>query len=196
MITDIFNKDVVKVLTLFSISPGSKFTRNEIKEKTMLNNVPLDNTINILLNNKLLIKEKRFLNLNFENKNLKNILEIVKKEHLRLKEIPLKIYYIILDISSVLSNIKKIKEAYLFGSYAKLIYTERSDIDLAIVLEKEDKSFVKKLKKDINKIEKKYDKNVELHFFKKKDMKQKDPIIKEILRNNVSIFLGSPDRGI
>ena len=50
MITDIFNKDIVKILTLFSVSLGSKFTRNEIKEKTMLNNVPLDNALNILLN--------------------------------------------------------------------------------------------------------------------------------------------------
>jgi len=145
-------------------------------------------TLNILLNNKILIKEKRFLNLNFENKNLKIILDIIKKEHIRFKEIPLKVYYIILEISSVLSKIKNITKAYLFGSYAKLIYTERSDIDLAIILEKEDKNLVKKFKKDINKIEEKYNKNVELHFFEKKDMKQKDPIIREILKNNIDLF--------
>ena len=31
-------------------------------------------------------------------------------------------------------------------------------------------------------------KNVELHFFEKKDMKNKDQLIKEILRNNINLF--------
>src|SRR3989338_8252087 len=99
MITDVFNKDAVKVLALFSVSPGSRFTRNEIKEKSMLNNVPLDNAINLLLSNRILTKEKRLMGLNFENKNLKLLLDILKKEHLRFKEIPLKIYFLILDVS-------------------------------------------------------------------------------------------------
>ena len=188
MITDVFNKDIVKVLTLFSISPGSKFTRNEIKEKTALNNVPLDNVITVLLNNKILIKGKRFLSLNFENKNLKFMLDVVKKEHIKFKEMPLKIYYIMLDVSSVLSKIRSIAKVYLFGSYAKLIYTEKSDIDIAVILEKEDKNLIKKLKKGINRIEEKCNKSIELHFFEKKEMNRKDPIIKEVLRNSVDLF--------
>lgn len=188
MITDIFNKDIIKILTLFSVSPGSKFTRNEIKEKTMLNNVPLDNALNILFNNKILIKEKRFFSLNFGNRNLKSLLNIVKNEHLRFKEIPLKIYYMLLDISAILSDIRNITKVYLFGSYAKLIYTDKSDVDLAIVLEKENRDTINKIKKSINKIEKKYDKSLELHFFEKKDMRQRDPIIREISRNNVELF--------
>lgn len=188
MITDVFNKDIIKILTLFSVSPGSKFTRNEIKEKTMLNNVPLDNALNILFNNKILIKEKRFFSLNFGNRNLKSLLNIVKNEHLRFKEIPLKIYYMLLDISAILSDIRNITKVYLFGSYAKLIYTDKSDVDLAIVLEKENRDTINKIKKSINKIEKKYDKSLELHFFEKKDMRQRDPIIREISRNNVELF--------
>jgi len=188
MITDIFNKDIVKILTLFSVSLGSKFTRNEIKEKTMLNNVPLDNALNILLNNKTLVREKRLLGLNFENKNMKIILDIIKKEHMKFKEIPLNIYCMVSDISHNLSRIKGITKIYLFGSYAKLIYTEKSDIDLAIILEKGNKTLIKKIKQNVNKIEKKYNKSIELHFFEKKDMNQKDPIIREILRNNVELF--------
>ena len=188
MITDIFDKDIIKILTLFSVSPGSKFVRNEIKEKTMLNNAPLDNALNILLNNGVLVKEKRFLSLNFENKNLKILLDIIKKEHLRFKEIPLVIYYAVLDMSPVLANIRDIAKAYLFGSYAKLIYTEKSDIDLAIILGKEDKNIIDKVKNGIDKIEKKYNKNIELHFFEKKEMKQRDPIIKEILKNGIELY--------
>ena len=188
MITDIFYKDAVMVLTLFSVSPGSKFTRNEIKEKTALNNIPLDNALNVLLNNRILTREKRFFSLNFENKNSKILLDAIKNEHIRFKEIPLKIYYLMLDASDVMSHITSITKVYLFGSYAKLIYTDRSDVDLAIVLEKSDKGTIDKIKKSANKIEKKYGKSIELHFFEEKDMRQKDPIIKEILKNNVELF--------
>ena len=33
MILQIFNKDIMKVLTVFSLSPGSKFLRKEVKDK-------------------------------------------------------------------------------------------------------------------------------------------------------------------
>ena len=185
---DIFDKNASKVLMLFSISPGSKFTRNEIKEKTLLYNMPLDRAIISLLKNKILIKEKRFLSLNFENRYAKNIIDIMQKEYLRFKEIPLRVYYLLVDISSSLSKEVDIKTIYLFGSYTKLIYTEKSDVDLAIILRKENKNIVKEIKKIITKIEKKYNKIIEIHFFKEKDMKQKDKIIKDILKNNILLF--------
>lgn len=182
-----FHKNTSKVLTLFSISPGSKFTRNEIKEKTLLHNIPLDHAINLLLNNKILIKEKRLLGLNFENSNVKAIVDLMHREYIRLKEIPLKIYYLLMDISSELSEKSSIKNIYLFGSYAKLIHTEKSDVDLAIVSKKGD-NIAKEIKKIIAKIEKKYNKAIEIHFFDENDMKQKDKLINEILRNSVVIF--------
>jgi len=188
MIIDIFDKNTSKVLTLFSISPGSKFTRNEIKGKTFLYNLPLDRAILSLLKNKILIKEKRLLSLNFENRYTKNIIEIMQKEYLKFKEIPLKIYYILNDISSDLSKKIEIKTIYLFGSYAKLVYTEKSDIDLAVILRKENENIIKEIKRIIAKIEKKYGKVIEMHFFKEKDMKQKDNILKDILRNNIMLF--------
>ena len=107
-----------------------------------------------------------------------------KKEHLRFKEIPLKIYFILIDISSELSNLKGLEQIYLFGSYAKLIYTEKSDIDLAVVT----KGNQIKIKEKVKKIEKKYNKIIELHFFDSKDMKQNDPFIKDILRNGVKLM--------
>lgn len=188
MISDVFDKNICKVLTLFSVSPGSRFTRNDIKEKTLLHNIPLDNAIINLLNNKILLKEKRFLSLNFENRYAKNIIDIAQKEYIRLKEIPLKIYYLLMDISSELSKETAIKTIYLFGSYAKLIYTEKSDIDLAIILRKEGEKPVKEIKRIMTKIEKKYDKVIETHFFTERDMKQKDRLIKDILKNGVILF--------
>ena len=185
MITDILNKNVAKILTLFSISPGSKLTRNEIKQKTMLNNTPLDNTLIRLLKNKILQKEKRLISLNLENKNAKTITELAREEHLRFKEIPLKTYYLLIDISAYMSSISKISRTYLFGSYAKLIYAETSDVDIAVILKKEENELTKRITKEITKIEKNYGKTVEPHFFTEKDLKAKDPLIEEIKRNSV-----------
>lgn len=188
MITDIFDRNIGKILSLFSISPGSKFTRKEIKEKTMLYNIPLDKALTVLLNNKILIKEKRLLSVNFEDNNAKNIIEIIKKEYLRFKEIPLKIYYLLLDICASLSELNQIENICLFGSFAKLIYTEKSDIDLGIILQREDKVLIQKIKSEIAKIEKKYEKTIEEHFFEKNDLSEKDPLIEEIKRNNIVLF--------
>ncbi len=187
MITDIFDKDVAKVLTLISVSPGSKFRRNEIKEKTLLNNVPLDNAINSLVKNRLIRKEKRLLQLNFENESVKKLLEIVKKEHSRFKEIPLKVYCMMLDFSYELSKSKSVSAAYLFGSYAKLIYTDKSDVDVAVVMADESRKSIGRVKEAAKKVEKKYDKILELHFYNENDMKQKDPLIKEIRTNSVEL---------
>ena len=118
----------------------------------------------------------------------KTMLEIIKKEHQRFKEIPVSVYDVLIDFSYALSSLKKIEQVYLFGSYAKLIYTQKSDIDLAIVLEKEDKKSIQNIKKQVEKLEKKYNKIIETHFFTAKDMKNKDPLIKEIQRNSIMFF--------
>lgn len=184
MITPIFNKDVVKILTLFSLSPGSRFNRNQIKEKTIMNNVPLDNALNLLLQTELIKKEKRLYSFNFDNNYYKKFLDIVSSQYKKLKEIPLKIYFIIIDITYELTPYKCI-ELYLFGSYSKLIYKENSDIDLALLSNKK-----LNINRIIAKIEKKYNKNIELHYFNKKEFykNKKDPLIKDILKNGIKII--------
>ena len=81
MINLIFDSDVFKVLTVFSISPGSRFKRKEIKEKTKLNNIPLDNALLKLIREDLLKKERNFYLINFENANIKIILDILSKQY-------------------------------------------------------------------------------------------------------------------
>ena len=180
MITSIFNHNIFKVLTVFSISPGSRFLRNEIKDKTKLNNVTLDESLNILLNSGILKKERRLIYLNLENKDLINI---IKKEHQNLNELYTDAFFPIVDLANSLSSMKNI-EAYLFGSHAKLIYNENSDIDIAIISDKIDDARKNKLKKVVSKIEKKYKKQIELHYFGKDFYRnKKDPLVKDILRN-------------
>ncbi len=64
MIANLFDKNLLKVISYFMISPDSRYRRKGLKEKTGINNVPLDNTINRLISLKAL--ELHF----FEEKNL------------------------------------------------------------------------------------------------------------------------------
>lgn len=189
MISNLFNKNIMKILALFFISPGNKYPRKEIKEKTKMNNIPLDNNLNKLLNLKILKQEKGYLKLNFDYE-FKEIIEIARKEFVEFN-LPLNVYYIILDIVEKISGLKNIKEVYLFGSYAKLIYRENSDIDIAVVFSnkiKNRKNLEKRIDKTIEKINRKYKKKAEIHFFLEKDMKEKDPVIKDILRNGKKVI--------
>ncbi len=132
MINQIFDLDSFKIISLFSLSPGSGFRRKEIKEMTKLNNAPLDKALQRLLSTQILIRERNFYKINFQNENSKKIIEISLKQYKELKELPFDVYLLLLDLVSEFSIIKSI-EVYLFGSYSKLIYNERSDVDIAIL---------------------------------------------------------------
>ena len=188
MISQLFNSDVLKILTVFSISPGSKFYRKELKERTQLNNVNLDNGINILLSSKIITKKGRFLFLNFDNENTKQIIHLVSSQYKLLKEIPLNVYFPVIDIVSFLSKFRFI-DVYLFGSFAKLVFEETSDIDIAVISDRIHVKEKRDFRRLIQKLELKYKKKIEVHYFGKDFYKnRKDPFVKEILKNGVKLL--------
>ena len=188
MISNIINNNLLRILTFMLISPGSKYTRKELKEKTKMNNVPFDNSLNVLIKIRILKKEKKFIIINFENEEFRDILDSIKREFLKFN-LPYKIFNIIIEISNILLKEKYIKEVILFGSYAKLIYSEKSDIDLAIIIANKKKNIEKRLENKIKKIVVKYKKKIELHFFSNDDLKHKeDPLIKDIIRNGKMVI--------
>lgn len=186
MIVSMFNKDILEVLTVFSISPGSKFLRKELKERTKLNNINLDNALNILLNSDLIKKEKRFLSLNFDN--VKLIISLVSEQYKELRDLPLDVYFTIVNLIFLLSKFKGVK-VYLFGSYAKLVYKETSDIDIAIVSDNITNNEKKEISNLIQKLESRYGKEMEIHYFGNNFYKnKKDPLVQEIIKNGLKLI--------
>lgn len=181
MLINLIDKNCAKIISLFAISPGSNYNRKEIQDWTKLNNLILDNSLNKLLFFKVILGNQKIYSLNFENYFIKEIL----KEEAKIVQLPLKVQFVLIDFINSLSKLK-INEVILFGSYSKLIFTEKSDIDIAIIL-KNEKSKLKIEKMTGNfarKISKKYKKEIQIHFFNKNDLKHKeDPLIKDILRN-------------
>ncbi len=187
MIEQIFEKDAFKIISLFSISPGSRFTRTDIKDKTRLNNVPLDKALLRLQLSGIIKRNNNLYEINFENDNSKKIIDMASKQYKNFKELPFNVYMILIDIADHFSIIKG-AEVYLFGSYSKLIYHEKSDIDIAIITQKvPDKHLITKL---TTKLEKYYGKKIEIHEFERSSFykNKKDPLVKDILKNGTRLI--------
>ena len=186
MISPIFDQNIFKIISLFSLAPGSRFSRKEIKEKTKLNNVPLDVSLARLLKSEILKKEG-YYSVNFENDYGKNILQLASKQYKQLKELPFDIYLLLVDVAYIASGVKE-AEAHLFGSYSKLVYKEGSDIDIALLITKKFNKV--SFEKQVNKIKKVYRKNVEILYFDKFDFykNKKDPLVTEVLKNGIRLI--------
>ncbi len=182
MINLIFDQGSFKVLSLFSLSPGSRFKRNEIKEKTILYNVTLDRVLAKLLNSRILKKERGLYSINLIYENSKTIISLLAEQYKLLKEVPFDVYLLLADVAYHLSDKKEI-EAYLFGSYSKLVYKEGSDVDIAVLASP--KLNKKAIERSVNRLRKLYRKDIELHFFSKQEFykNRKDPLVKDILQN-------------
>lgn len=186
MMFEIFDKDIFQLLVVFSLSPGSKLTRNELKEKTKMLNVTLDNCLTTLINSSIIKKEKRMHSLNIDNS--KQIIDMISKEYKKLNELPLNAFFSVVNMVYFLKNFKKL-DIYLFGSYAKLIYKENSDIDIAIISDNFSQKNKKNLSRFVDKIEQRFTKKIEIHYFGTNFYKNtSDPLVKDILRNNVRLI--------
>ncbi len=82
----------------------------------------------------------------------------------------------------------KENEIWLFGSYSKLVFNEKSDVDIAFLIS--DKIDKEKIRKYLRKIEKHYEKTIEEHFFEKKVFykNKKDLLVKEIIQHGIRFF--------
>ena len=190
MITNLLNKNLTKIITYLTISPGSKYTRKELKEKTKLNNIPLDESLSKLSVLKIIKKEKNLYSLKLEYEPANRIIEIIKSEYNKY-HLSYETFIILLEIIDKLSKYNQIKDIILFGSYAKLIHTDKSDLDLAIISEQKLKENIEKVViKAIDKISKKDNKKIDLKFFTDEEIKknQSDPLIKDIIRNGKSLL--------
>lgn len=89
-------------------------------------------------------------------------------------------------IKMLKKNKVKFSEIYLFGSHVKGTYNPDSDIDLAIVLDKEHVDrFDERLK--LMRLRWDVDLRIEPHPFSKKDFEDTDPFVKEITITGIKI---------
>jgi len=179
MIINLLNRNSARILILFSTSPGRRYLRKEIQEKTEINNVPLDSSLAELLSFKLITKKKKIYSLNFENNLVNQILEELKE----ISPVPIKIKFILNDFVFYASKVKEINSIILFGSYSKIIFSDKSDIDIAVICDSK-KEMEDKIIAIAEKLSKEYKKEIHVNFLSEQDLKhKKDALIKDIIRN-------------
>ncbi len=186
MIGLIFDTNCFKILSLFAVFTESGYKRNEIKEKTKLNNVPLDKALTKLLSSHVLTVENNVYNLDLENKSTKRAVKIALRQYQALNELPFDLYLLLIDLVDGFSYIKNL-ELYLTDDPSKSSY-QKSSIEITIITPKSiDKKSISMI---IKKLTSKYRKQVEVHDFISASFYKNpnDPKVKDLKDNGIIVI--------
>lgn len=184
-------KSSVKVLYLFSTAPGRSFTRKDIQQMTRLANNPLSESLKFLVNSRILArKNKREYTLDFDNEDVAGLVEFFKDESRHLRNIPYTIWLTLFELSVKVAGNIPVKSIYLFGSQAKLVAHEKSDIDIAVILGgKREAKMDLELEKIASRLENKFGRKIQVHVFDEKEFaKHGKGLAKEIIRDGIRII--------
>ncbi len=195
MLVDIVlgSKAVWRVLGVLSESPGQGITKEEIKRITKLGGNSIFTSINVLLKNKIITSKKvgkrTYYKINLANKYSRLIVEIISLEREELNNINPKIVTILREFTRLCNDTLNPKEIYVFGSIVKNSYKKYSDIDIAIVVEKELEIKERiKIEKICEKLEKRFGREIQSHLFTEKEFKHPEGLIEQIYRDGIKLI--------
>lgn len=127
------NKTNIRILRLLSRKPNKFFSVSEIQDNTGVGLGNLYDSINLLRYHGALLVEGKNISRYKINMMLGDILNIFKKESLIFQNIDLNIIKILADIEKEIVSNFQVEKVFLFGSIARGDYTDKSDIDIAVV---------------------------------------------------------------
>jgi len=184
-------KSTWRILELLLETPRKLVSRKELFKYTKLGNAPLSKGLSRLVNAQMLIKEKKgkkeFYYINLENDYMGLVKELWEKERRDLRSLEYDIKIIISEFLRKLLDVSEVNEVILFGSWAKGTASIKSDIDLAVVFDKDLKGEIE-VARIIKYIEKKFGKEIQAHYFTKKGFNEKSKLIKEIKEDRIKML--------
>lgn len=198
MLVDIVlgSKAVWRILVVLAQAPGQGITKEEIKKITQLGGNSLFKSMNMLVKNDILNTKKfgkrTYYALNLDNRYSKLIAEVVALERREMNDMNQKIVVILREyIRKIFDTIDagNINKVYVFGSIVKSSYNEKSDIDIAIITEKS--LSVKQtinLEKISEKIEKRFGRKIQTHFFTKEEFNSKNKLAEQVQRDGIKLI--------
>ena len=147
--------------------------------------------MNRLVKAGIIIKEKNgkkeFYYVNLDNEYTKLIKEIIEKEKKDIKFLDYDLYVILSEFLRMLLEVCDVDEVILFGSHAKGNASISSDIDIAVVFS-DDLSGEIEVTKIVKKLESKFEKIIQVHFFTAKTFSKKSKLVNEIRRDGISLL--------
>lgn len=168
------NKSVWRLLALVSYSPGASYTRTELMRLLDWNNISLDRALRKLEANKVLIREKRLIRLDFSQKITGQLLDIVEQDKKMLNYPVFNLFLVLIELAGRLESYDI--EACLFGSHAKKTARVDSDIDIAIISDKPP---------DLTHLKESVSSKLQFHYFKPKDRAR---LMQEVRKHGVRII--------
>lgn len=194
MLVDIVlgSKAVWRVLSVLAEAPGQGVTKEEIKKVTKLGGNSIFDSIIILLKNDMIISEKAgkktFYRMNMSNKYSRLASEIMQNERRDLNNMSLKIVTILREYARQIFDSIDVVSVYVFGSIVKGSYREDSDIDIAIITEKNISAKERLMLEKIGeKIEKRFGREIQPHFFTQKEFKAEGGVVEQIKRDGIKL---------
>jgi predicted nucleotidyltransferase len=172
-----------RILELLLETPRKLVSRKDLFQHTMLGNAPLSQGLKRLVMAGILVKEKKgkkeMYYINEANEYSRLIAEIWKCERKSVRNLDYDIKSITAEFVRMALDSEDITEIILFGSWAKGTASVRSDIDIAVVFEKDKRGEVE-LTRITHHLEKRWDKEIQVHCFTKKSFRAKTTLVKEI----------------
>lgn len=195
MLVDIVlgNKAVWRVLSILAEAPGQGITKEEIKKITKLGGNSLFRSLKILTKNNLVnIKKfgkRNYYGIDLTNKYSKQLIEIISLERKEMNNMNQKIAIILREYLRKIIDLIDVESVYVFGSIVKNSYDEKSDIDIAIITEV---SLSTKQKIDLEKIneqiEKRFGREIQIHFFRKEEFNAKNKLAEQVQRDGIKLI--------
>lgn len=188
------NKATWRILILLSENPGSALTRPEIRKFTKLGNKSISSSLNNLLANGLLMKnkdgKKTYYKLDLTNEFTKGALALCKNETKQLNNLPYIFSLILREFTRQVTAEIDVKKIILFGSIAKRTFRDDSDMDVAIITNKElevnDKLLITRI---IENIESRFKKDIQPHYLTLNEFeKKKGELCEEIRRDGINLL--------
>lgn len=195
MLVDIVlgSKAVWRVLSVLAEAPGQGVTKDEIRKITKLGGNSLFKSVNILLQNGLILVskfgKKSYYKLNLSNNYIGRIIEIVNLERQETNNINPRIMIILREYARQIFGLIDLSEVYVFGSIVKSSYRDGSDVDIAIVSEGISTKERVEIEKVGERIEKRFGREVQVHFFTKDEFgRSKTILVEQIHRDGIRLI--------
>lgn len=184
-------KSTWRILGLLLETPRKLISRSELFEYTRLGNAPLSKGLNRLVKARVLIKEKKgkkeFYYVNLDNQYLELIKQLWEKERKELRFLDYDIKMIISEFLRLVLDLEGISQVIMFGSHAKGTASVKSDIDLAVIFEKDLKEEIE-VTRIVKQLEQKFGKEIQIHYFIEKSFQEKSKLVDEIKKEGISLL--------
>lgn len=178
-------KSVWRVLGLFSSTPGKALSREELRQFTGLGNEPLSAALERLKKFELMdvrkVGKREYYTLNLANKWMPKILDLCKAEAEENQAMRSDVMTPVREFTrKLLEQTDSIKKVIVFGSVVKRTETKHSDIDLALVVEREDTKQELAVEGIIAGIKERFGRQIQVHYFTEDEFKQDNKICEDI----------------